>query len=65
MVILPLEGPETGVVFTTKLPSTSESPESVRSPLTGVSNPVMSFSLSTTGGSLTGFTVIVMVWFTH
>ena len=59
-------GPETGVVLTTRVvPSGSESPASVKSPPTVELSSVVAFtSLSTTGESLTGITVIVInAWF--
>ena len=65
IVIVPLLASSTGVVLTTRLPSMSKSPVSVKSPLTGVFTEVVKFSLSTTGGSFTGFTVTNNVSFTH
>jgi len=65
ITIVPSVGSTNGVVFTTKLPSTSLSPASVKSPLTGISSGVVSFSLSTIGSSLTGVTSTKIVSLTH
>ncbi len=65
-MIDPLFGPSTGVVFTVNgVPSGSLSPVSVKSPPTGVSSFVVIFSLSTTGASFTGLTVMKIVSFTQ
>ena len=63
MIIVPLLGPETGVVLTISIvPSGSESPISVKSPPTvELSSVVELMSLSTTGKSLTGITVTLIV----
>ena len=61
MIIEPFEGGTSGVVFSTKFPSTSKSPASVKSPLTEASYATVIFSLSKTGASLIGFTVMVSV----
>ena len=60
-MIVPFEGPESGVVFTTKFPSMSLSPASVKSPEVGVSSGVVLNSLSTIGPSFTGVTVNVII----
>ena len=67
MTIVPLVGPDTGVVVTTNgVPSGSMSPASVKSPPTvGFSSDVVLVSLSTIGASLTGVTVMVKVWLTQ
>ena len=65
MTIVPFEGPLNGVVFTTKLPSISLSPISVKSPPPEPLITTEMFSLSTTGASFTGLTVINNVSFTH
>jgi len=61
ITIVPLSGASIGVVFTTKFPSTSLSPVSVKSPEVGVFTPTDMFSLSTIGASLIGSTVISIV----
>jgi len=59
ITIVPFDGPLTGVVFTVNgVPSGSESPASVKSPVTGVSSFVVTTSLSTIGASFTTFTVM-------
>ncbi len=65
MITEPLLGPSTGVVVTTKFPSTSESPASVKSPEPVPLNEMTTSSLSTTGPSLIGLTVIKIVSFTQ
>ena len=62
MTIVPLLGPETGFVFARRVvPSISKSPASIKSPVTGVLYAQLATSLSTTGASLTAFTVIVIM----
>ncbi|MNV55580.1 hypothetical protein D3C71_1478170 [compost metagenome] len=64
--MFPFVGPETGVVLAVKaVPSGSESPASVKSPVAVPSSGIVWFSLSTIGGSFTGPTVMKMVSFTH
>ena len=59
MTIVPLVGPDTGVVVTNNgVPSGSMSPASVKSPPTvGFSSDVVLVSLSTIGASLTAVTL--------
>ena len=57
ITIEPLLGSTKGVVVTTKFPSISLSPISVKSPFTGMLTEVVWYSLSTTGASLIGNTV--------
>ena len=64
-MIDPLFGPDSGVVFTTKFPSMSLSPASVKSPIADVFSTIVCISLSTIGASFTGFTVMNKVSFTH
>ena len=66
ITIVPFDGPLTGVVFAVSgVPSGSESPASVKSPVAGVSSFVVITSLSTIGASFTGATVTVIVSLTH
>ena len=65
-MIEPLVGTRTGTVLAVRaVVSGSKSPASVKSPLTGVSSFVEIFSLSSTGGSLNGATVMNIVSFTQ
>ena len=62
ITIVPFDGPLTGVVFAVSgVPSGSESPASVKSPVAGVSSFVVIVSLSTIGASFTGATVMLIV----
>ena len=62
ITIVPFDGPLTGVVFAVSgVPSGSESPASVKSPVAGVSSFVVTTSLSTIGASFTGATVMLIV----
>ena len=62
----PFDGAITGIVLAVSaVVSGSKSPASVRSPLTGVSSLVEIVSLSITGGSLNGVTVMKIVSFLH
>ncbi len=62
ITIVPWFGATTGVVFTVNVvPSGSESPAFVKSPVAGVSSFVVMFSSSTIGASFTGFTVMKIV----
>ncbi|MNU82600.1 hypothetical protein D3C71_722800 [compost metagenome] len=64
--MFPFVGPETGVVLAVNaVPSGSESPASVKSPVACVSSGMLCVSLSTIGGSFTGVTVMKIVSFTH
>ncbi len=66
MTIPPWFGPSTGVVFAVNVvPSGSESPAFVKSPVAGVSSFVVMISLSTRGASLKAFTVMKIVSFTQ
>ena len=56
---MPLFGPSTGVVVTTKFPSKSVSPAFVKSPVAVPSSLIVCVSLSTTGPSFIGLTVTV------
>ena len=65
-MIEPLVGARTGTVLAVSaVVSGSKSPASVRSPFTGVSSFVEIISLSKTGGSLNGATVMNIVSFTQ
>ena len=65
--MVPLLGPLTGVVSTVNgVPSGSLSPASVKSPVAGPpSSDIVFESLSTTGSSFTGVTVIIRVSLTQ
>ncbi|MNU82599.1 hypothetical protein D3C71_722790 [compost metagenome] len=66
ITIVPFVGPETGVVLAVNaVPSGSESPASVKSPVAVPSSGIVWFSLSTIGGSFTGVIVMKIVSFTH
>ena len=66
ITIVPFDGPLTGVVFAVRaVPSGSESPAFVKSPVAGTSSFVVTTSLSTIGASFTGVTVTVIVSFVH
>ncbi len=66
ITIVPFDGPLTGVVFAVNgVPSGSESPALVKSPVAGVSSFVVIVSLSTIGASFTAVTVMKIVSFTH
>ena len=66
MLIVPFDGPLTGVVFAVNgVPSGSVSPASVKSPVAGASSGVVITSLSTIGALFTGATVMLIVSLTH